>query len=281
MRTFKRVLAWILVVVSILGVLGFAAGIVGSWVINTRLTNGLVNLVSGVQGALSSVEDSLNRASTQLQTASSAVATIRDNASQLGEDVGKNTPLLDKINSTLSEQLGPGINKIRDLFQPILERIQGINNTLETLNALPGINLPTLSPQIQALNDQIQQVTDAVQQLQANLVDFKTGVVKDVLDRFLARVDQIANFLTNIQQDVNTYLKQVGLVQVALESLKAKIPPTIDAFTILFTMVLVWGILSQISLLLAAWLYIKTGRMIWGFLPKKHIPETPALAPEG
>jgi chromosome segregation ATPase len=275
MNTFKRILAWTIVVISIIGILACTVTVVGSWVINDRMTIRIENMLSGVQGTLSSVENSLTLASTHLNTANTAINTIRETASQFGDNIGENTPILDAIRRAVDEELSPTINTVRDTFLSIWERVLAINNTIETINALPGIQLPTLSTEIQSINDQIQKVTDAVQQLQTYISDLKSGVVSAVIEPLLAKIEPIATFLATLEQDVNKYIGQVNQLQAAVENLQAKISSTIDIFTILLSIALAWVILAQISLILAAGLYLKTGRKVWEFTPGEPTPVEP------
>ena len=262
MSTFKRILAWTLVAISILGILICALGIIGSWLINEPLTDGLLKLISGAEAALSRVENSLALAGDQIKEANSALTQAREAASQLGDRIENNSPILDLIAQTLNEGLGPAVQRIREAFLQIQERVLVVNNTIEALNRLPGIQLPTLTLQLQALNDQADKIADAVQQLQKNISDFRSGIVEN-LAPLMNRVDRIAAFLTTLEQDVNAYLDQVKNLQSAMQGMRAAIPSAIDKISILVSILFVWLILAQVSLLLVARVYIKTGRMVW------------------
>jgi chaperonin cofactor prefoldin len=144
-----------------------------------------------------------------------------------------------------------------------LESVLAVNDRLETLNALPGIQLPTLSNQIEAANERIQEVRDSIQQLQASVEDFKTGVVETLLVPFLDRIENITNRLTDLEQIVNGFLEQIDQLQVAVQNLQTRIPRTVDIGTIILSLVLIWLVLAQISLILIARFYLRTGRMIW------------------
>jgi hypothetical protein len=279
MSTFNRIAAWIIIVISIIGILVCLAGVVGSWAVNARLTDGILRLLSVVQAQLTSVEGALTRAGDQLQTASAALQTVQEAGSKLGNSIEENTPLLDLISSTLDENLVPSVESVRELFRPVWDSVLAINNTLEALNALPGIELPTLTEQLQALSDRIEQVLQAARQLQTSIVEFRTGVVQNLLDPFLARVEEISNGLTVLEENVQTYLGQVDLLQAAVADLEARVPRTIDALTVILTLVLIWSALAQISLILLARLYLKTGKMAWEFAPHRAQDEEIAFDP--
>src|SRR5512144_2338024 len=97
MSTLTRLLAWILIVISVLGILVCSLGIAGSWMINDSLTQEVLGLLSRAQTALSRVEDTLTLADAQLKDASSAVATVQEATAKLGDRIEKNSPVLDRI----------------------------------------------------------------------------------------------------------------------------------------------------------------------------------------
>jgi methyl-accepting chemotaxis protein len=268
MSTLTRILAWILIIISVLGILVCALGIAGSWMINDSLTQSVLGLISRADTALSRVEDTLTLADAQLKDASTAVATVQEAAGKLGDRIEKNSPVLDRISQLLKDELGPAVNKIRDAFLKLEERVQAVNNAIEALNALPGIELSTLDLQLDGPKEKVGLVADAVQQLQQNVADFRAGIVKNMVP-FMERLDRIADFLARLDADINTYLKQVNTIQAALVSATANIPSLIDRVTLLITIMFVWIIIAQIALFLVARVYLKTGKMIWNLAPSR------------
>ena len=97
MSTFKRILAWTLIVISVIGILVCTLGVVGSWMINDRLTQEVLGLLSRAETAVSRVEDALTLADAQLKDASSAIATVRRQPPSFGDRVEENSPVLDRI----------------------------------------------------------------------------------------------------------------------------------------------------------------------------------------
>ncbi len=273
MSTFNRILAWTLIVISVIGILVCTLGVVGSWMINDRLTQGVLGLLSKADTAITRVEDLLTLADAQLKDAGTAIDTVREAASKLGDRIEKNSPVLDRISQILNEELGPTVNKIRDTFLKIEERVSAVNNTIAVINALPGIELPPLDIQFEGLNDRVSQVVDTVQQLQQSIADFKAGIVQSMAP-FMERLDRISGFLVRLDQDMNTYLDKVNKLQTALARAKLNIPSTINKITLSISIIFLWVILAQIGLILVARVYIKTGKMVWELIPSRKSEET-------
>lgn len=262
MSTFKHILAWILIIISVLGILVCSLGIAGSWMINDRLTEAVLGLLSRAETTLYRVEDSLTLADAQLKDASAAIVTVHEAAAKLGNRIEKNSPVLDRISQILKEELGPAVNRIQEAFVKIEERVQTVNNAIDTLNALPGIQLSPLDFQLEGSRERAGLVADAVQQLQQNVADFRAGIVES-LAPFIEKVDRIADFLARLEAEVNAFLKQVNNLQAALAGAKVNIPSTIDRITLMISLLFAWIIIAQLGLLLVAWGYLKTGRMVW------------------
>lgn len=268
MSTFKGILAWIVIVISVLGILICSLGIIGSWVINDPLTREVLSLLSRAETALARVEDTLTLADAQLNNASSAISTLQEAASKLGDRIEKNSPVLDRITQILRDELEPTVTKIRDAFVKIEERVQTVNNAIEMLNALPGIQLSTLDVQLEGPREKADLVFDAVQQLRQNIEDFRAGIVQS-LAPFMEKIDTIAAFLERLEQDVNTYLGQVKNIQSALANAKVNIPSTIDRISLILSVIFLWIAIAQAGLILVARLYLKTGKMIWEISSRK------------
>jgi len=277
MSTLTRILAWILIVISVLGILVCSLGIAGSWAINDRLTQGVLGLLSRAETALSRVEDTLTLADAQLKDASSAVATVQEAAAKLGDRIEKNSPVLDRISQILKDELGPAVNKIQDAFLKLEERVQAVNNAIEAINALPGIQLSTLDLQLEGPKGRLGQVADTVQQLQQSVADFRAGIVQS-LAPFLDKLDRAASFLNRLDEDITGYLQVVTNLQTALANAQTNIPSTIDRITLILSFLFLWIILAQIALFLVARAYLKTGRMVWEIPDPEKSSSKEALA---
>jgi methyl-accepting chemotaxis protein len=272
MSTLTRILAWIVIVISVLGILVCSLGIAGSWMVNDSLTQEVLGLLSRAQTALSRVEDTLTLADAQLKDASSAVATVQEATAKLGDRIEKNSPVLDRISQILKDELGPSVNKIQDAFLRLEERVQAVNNAIEAVNALPGIQFSTIDLQLEAPRDRLGLVADAVQQLQQSVADFRAGIVQS-MGPFKEKLDRVAGFLNRLDEDVNSYIKMVNNLQTTVAGAQANIPSLIDRVTLVISFIFIWIIFAQIALFLVARVYLKTGRMVWDFIPSRKNQE--------
>ncbi len=61
MRTFKLVLAWILMVLAVVGVIAVLAGLVGSWMVRNRVTAVTLELLTAGETIVAATSDSVNQ----------------------------------------------------------------------------------------------------------------------------------------------------------------------------------------------------------------------------
>jgi len=264
-----RILAWAVIILSILGILMAVAGIGGSWIINNRLTEGILSLLAAIQTTLQQGEAALSQISDELQTVIDRINTIQDTAVQLGESAEENAPVIAELSRLVDEELVPRIDRVRETLRSIRESLVAINNVLITLNTLPGIELPTLTDELQSASDRLGELRQAVQEERTAIAEFRTGVVEEVVGRFIARTDTLLDRAASIKTNVDNYKGQIVRLRSGVETLQSKVPVWIDWSTAAATLVILWFVLAQAALGLASWVYLRTGKMVWQLMPSK------------
>ena len=69
MSTFKRVVAVIVMVLSVVGIVLCLVEVLGAWAINTPVTNSVTKLLSGIENVLEVSEGALEQVNTRLDQA--------------------------------------------------------------------------------------------------------------------------------------------------------------------------------------------------------------------
>jgi archaellum component FlaC len=270
MKKINRFIAWTIIILVAISILVGIVAIAGSWAINERITNDILNILSGVQSGLDVLVNTLERLDGTLSAARDLVQTVQSTANQLGEGIEEGSPLLALLTRTVNEDLVSKINAARETVIAIRDAVVAFNSTLETLNALPFIEVPTITDQLQGASDRLADLALLVQELRNLVADVQTGIVDTLVTPIVQITTRIDNELTSIQTAVQSFIEEVNTVSAMIADLQAKVPTWIDIITISLSIVILWFILAQIAMLAVARGYLRTGYLPWNYPTEKE-----------
>jgi archaellum component FlaC len=265
MRRINRFIAWVIIVVVVVSILLAAMAIAGSWLVNQRITSEIQYILSGIQTGLSVLENSLQRLDAALSNSRDLVQTILSTADQLGARIEEGSPVLDLLTKTVNEDLVSKINAARETVIAIRDAVTAFNAALEAVNAIPFIDVPTLTDQLQMVSDRLADLALVVQELRGLVAQVKSGVVETLVTPITQTATRIDNELETIQATLQSFMQQVDNVQVAVATLQARVPVWIDIATIALSMFFLWVILAQFAMLAIARGYLRTGYLPWNY----------------
>jgi hypothetical protein len=256
-QIIKTILAVVVIFIAITGIILCAVGIGYSWILNEPLTNTLVNVADSTTQALTVVDEGLTRVTRNLNIARSAVNTI-DGAVRATGDVIVETDLAYEIlDRTVGDTLFPEIVAARETTRALAETIVAVNAALVSANELPFINLPTLTDELNAAADLLTNARDRVQEIRAELQLIKeTGVgravtnITGITEPVIENIDSAQGNLNEAQTKVRNNLAQV-------DAFRARVAGLIDLTSVVVTLVLLWLIIAQLSILILSWRYLQ------------------------
>jgi uncharacterized phage infection (PIP) family protein YhgE len=259
MSTLKRILAIAVIVLGVLGILVSLAGIFGTWVANDRVSTGFTYILDGVQSGLQVVDRSLDRINTTVEGARGNVQTITDAATQLETGIKESTPVLDLLSRTVGEELAPKLDSARETSISIRDSVVAFNDTLEAVNTIPGVQVPTLTEELQATSDRLSDASLKAQELRTSITELKAGVAGTLVSPVTDRATRIDQQLAVIQSDIQDYRAEIEARQQAIAQLRKRILFWVDLLSVIATLALLWAGFGQFVLVYLAWKYLKTG----------------------
>jgi len=262
MSTVNRILAIVVIVLAILGILVSLAGIIGTWVVNDRVSTGITLVLDGVQTGLQVVDRSLDRINTVLESAREDVQTVADAATDLETGIKESTPVLDLLSKTVGEELAPKLDSIRETFISLRDSLVAFNDTLEAVNTIPGVQVPTLTEELQTTSDRLSDASLKAEELRTSIAEFKAGTASALVSPITDRTTRIDNELAVIQSNIQDYRAEIEARQEAIAQLRKKI----------MFWILVWGGFGQFVLVYLAWKYLKTGMLPYQVPPAQQPP---------
>lgn len=215
MKTFKLVVAWILLVISAVGVIGALAGIVGSWVVRNQLAVVTVELLTVGETAVSSTSRSLDRVEDRLDLTQQNITALENEIISAGQTVAETSLVGTVVSNRVSEETAVAVGEARATVLAIVETIYALDEAINAANRLPFVTLDGFVPTL--VND----LVSGIEKLEADVTAFRAAVVQRREDLASTSV----GFLTGLTSEVSG---SVGEVQTSLDAVNTQLRQTSD-----------------------------------------------------
>ena len=245
----RKILAYTLIVLSLILFLASLAGIGAAWFYNEPLTDEVTSQLQMIDDELELAQTTLDSTHTELERALRLVDAAQTALEKLAEQSESAESLFDGIQSSLDDKLLPELKTTRERIDSARTSLENLRNLLQTISALPfiGINIP----------DQI--VTDLIDS--ADAIDAEIANAEDVARQASTFVSDtsylLGGDLTETRDSLETFIMAVEEYQDKVADWRAQIadligqtPEWIDNTSISLTVFLFWFGLSQFGLFL-------------------------------
>ena len=249
MDVVKKILAGIVIAISIIGVAICLAGIYFSWSFNTPVTEAIEGVLTGVEKFLMVTDEGLGRIHEGLGEADTAVNTIEGAVVDAGETINETNIAFEILDATVGDTLFPKIENMAATAVSIAEAVVAFNNTLEAANEIPFVDIPTLTPQLEELSTELETIRTDVQETRDELQAIKEENVAKPVNAITERTTRISDGLGEVQTAVADGQTKVNETLDSVGETKAKVARTIDLISITITVLMLWLILAQASLI--------------------------------
>jgi predicted nucleic acid-binding Zn-ribbon protein len=245
----RKIISWILIVLSAVFLLLSVAGMGAAWVYNEPLTSRTLNWLSGVDGELSQAQVALESSRAELERALRLVDATEKVLEKLSSQSASAENLLDGIQNSLDDKLLPELKTTRariDTARGALEELRALILSLGTIPFI-DINIPDsiltdLIDSANSLDSEIANVEEIARQASTFVSDTSYLLGGDLTETR----DSLENFLAAIKE----YEQKVTGWRAQIADLIEALPRWIDRASIYLTGFLLWFGLSQFSLLL-------------------------------
>jgi hypothetical protein len=249
----NRILALILLILSVFFFLASLAGIVAVWIYNGRFTEQAQAELGAISADLSLTQQNIQTAREDLESAQAQIDIFQSAIDAIGLDALENTKVLAEVVSKVEGTLTPILDQAAATVGAFRERFVSFKEALESLNDLPLVNIDI--PGVETIDQIAQNVTD----LQNQILETKEKV-QDVSTLTQETVETFstgfANWETTIQNSLaqlDTYSAKITSYQARVQDLQANIPGWLDWAAAIMTVIFIWLAFSQVALFLLAW----------------------------
>lgn len=246
----RKILAWILIVLSSLFLLLSVAGMFAVWIYNDPLTQKVVTQLSDIDSELAIAQATLKSSEEELARALRILDASQAALEKLTQKTNSAENLFDSIQGTLDNRLLPELKTTRSRLVSARTTLQSLQSVLTGVsNFIPGVDLSLpgkvvtdLISSTETLDTEIANIETLAQQASTFVGDTSYLLGGDLTETRKS----LQTFLDAIQD----YEKKVAGWRQQAADLKENAPLWIDQASMALTLFLLWFGISQFGLLL-------------------------------
>jgi hypothetical protein len=253
MKVCKRILAGLVLLLSVLGLVLSLAGGVGVWVVKPPVTAKATHVFERIEAALELADQGLDHVNQSLANAADRLESIRAEQRRLSEEPQRGNAARRLMARTVQQRIAPELGDAHEKLHTVAEAAVVANSVLEDLGNFPLLSASGLDVESLAeMNRRLSQVESSAWELSRLFGEQELDA--DAAGAELSRIQQA---LKTMREWIDEYESRVTEVRQRTEELKSKTLRWITPAAILISLVCFWIGLSQVSLMCHAWSWWK------------------------
>lgn len=238
---FKKILAILVMIFSILGAILCAGGILGTWVAQSPAR-------TTINAAIDTANSYVGLAGESVQNVRARIAGVRgeiENTQQRLRDMTpeQRTTAQQQLRDAAQQRFGPGVAAVRDTAQRVSTGLVTLNQSLETVNRIPGVNAPTFSDELAAINTRLETLDARLQAFQSALADVNFDG-----ERVNAAARQVVEEIAGVESRLDEWNARLRNASVALDNAKGTLANALSVSAVFVTLFFSLFLAGQISL---------------------------------
>lgn len=262
MNWFKRGLALLVMVISAVVLVVAAAGIIGVWSINTPLTEGILRVFVPIDRGLDRVTQVTTNVDSRLEDARAQLSEVEDVIDQASQELIEMDLLQATLERILGDELEPAVADIRETVEGVRQTLISIQDTAEAVNSIPFVDVPVPDfERLQALDERVTEIKEDLQELRTTRREQRAEGVTALAERLTRPVTRMDTALNQLQERLAEVEAELERTAQQSAQLQMQIPVWIDWASVFITVILLWIVLSQVSLFMHGYRYFRFGNL--------------------
>ncbi len=258
MTVFKKIIAAIFMILSIIAIIALIVALFGSWVVRGRLETISVDMLLAGETAIEKTREGLVRVDGLLDESTVVVTEVDAKVRAVGDDLKAKETAVTEVLQTVGIDLAPSIEQAQARFEQIAANLVAINDAVDAVRAIPLLGLDSSLPDVtrlQEIEDSLAQLISDVNQLRSDLRDRRAEIIDGKLSIVTDLTGGLAEGLTTSQERLQETDVRLAENAEAMAELRERIPGIYTMITILLNLIFLLTIIAFISLFLHAWQY--------------------------
>lgn len=260
MLTFKKIVAAIFMVLSVIAAIAMIIALIYSWVLKSRVETTVTQLLVAGENVTQVTREAISRVDESLDKSIGVINNVDARINEIAQGVTDNAPLFNQLLDSINIDLKSGVENAANSFLQIEANIIAINDAVDAITAIPMLGMDSrrasiaklqeVERQMAQFREDVTAVADLIQAERAAIIDGKFSIV----------TGKTGSFRTNLQtaranlKEADTRLAESGQ---SMAQLRQRLPALLMTATILLNLFLLLAFLAFISLFLKALEYFK------------------------
>ena len=246
----RKLLAWIVIVLSSILLLVSVVGIGAAWFYNEPLTREATSRLEKIDGQLVQVQSTLESSRLELERALRIVDATEQVLEKLAEQSTSAENILDGIQSQLDDKLLPELKTTRERIDEARQALESLQSVLEGISSfLPGVDLSAPNKIVTDLIDSADSIDSEIANAE-EIARQASTFVSDTSYLLGGDLTETRTSLQNFLAAIAEYQQKVTDWRTQIADLIRNLPGWIDRTSIGLTVFLFWFGLSQFGLFL-------------------------------
>lgn len=251
MDALRKILAVIAMILAAIGLLICIGGLIGAIALNEPATQATTGALSAMENTLTIADQTAQTAAASLNEAQQGIDRVNQIASGVtAEDKAQAAAALQ---STVEQTIGPSVARARATAANLATVVVQFNATLESVNRIPGMSVPTLTDELQTAGQILDQAQEAAGEIRSAVADAET------LDgsRVTAATAKAASGLQAAQSAIAQGQARMSAASAAVAETKADVPFWIDVLSLAASLPFILFGAGQVSMFILAWRWFR------------------------
>ena len=246
----RKILIGTLIVLSSTLLVLSVVGIVLAWAYNEPLTKVTTARLQEADTQLAQIQTDLRDAKTEVERALRIIQSAEDALASLTQQTTDAKQLLEDVNSTLDDQLIPGLETTRANITEVRGTLEDLRAALEQVNSLPFVNLTIPGDELLAsIIDQVNELDSGIADVQ-DLAQRASTFISDTSYLLGGDFNETRQQLEDLLLVLNEYDQKAAGWRGQIAALIESAPRWIDNASLSLTAGLLWFAFSQFGLIL-------------------------------
>ena len=253
MKTWRRILAVIALILSTVGLLLSLLAGAGVWIVERPARVKAANVFGRIETALVVADQNLTQLKASLARATERLEQVGQEQRKLAQAPRRADPTRRFLARTVKQRIAPEFTDAREKLHTVAEAAIVVNSMLDDVGNFPLLSVAGLEMDgLAAMNSRLGEVGPAAWELSRLFVEPEPDTKGEAEE--LSRIERTLNAVRELIAEFEARLAEFRQRTLALRS---KIMPWITPAAVVISLACFWVALSQFSVLCRAWTWWK------------------------